>query len=121
MSNSYDADQSENEIDRTTTSSMEKDSSGEFDALLTLPPVRIISPYQFIARGQCAGLIFLSLSRSLQTLDTDSDLDDFHAVIDESERQLIKARLTLERKRRRTACSPRDEHTLVSLSFDRFN
>jgi hypothetical protein len=45
--------------------------------------------------GGVAGLV-----GNKQVLDSDSDLDDFNYVINETERQLIKARQSLEKKKR---------------------
>ena len=47
-----------------------------------------------------------------QHIDSDSDLDDFNYVINESERQLIKVRQILNKKQR-------FEHA-ISLSNDHF-
>ena len=40
------------------------------------------------------------LTANSQVFDSDSDLDDFNYVVNETERQLIKARLSLEKKKR---------------------
>ena len=50
-----------------------------------------------------------------QQLDSDSDLDDFNYVINETERQLFKTRQSLEKKKRHQ----QQQQQLTSISNDR--
>ncbi len=45
-----------------------------------------------------------------QVLDSDSDLDDFNYVVNETERQLFKARQSLEKKKRQQPLAFNDRH-----------
>ena len=54
-----------------------------------------------------------------QVLDSDSDLDDFNYVLNETERQLFKARQSLEKKKRQQplAINDRNLRKYVNYAF----
>ena len=45
-----------------------------------------------------------------QRVDSDSDLDDFNYVLNETEKQLLKARQSLEKKKRQQPYALNDRH-----------
>ncbi len=57
-----------------------------------------------------------------QVLDSDSDLDDFNYVVNETERQLFKARQSLEKKKRQQPLAFNDRHLrkYVNILFRNF-
>lgn len=50
------------------------------------------------------------LTANSQVFDSDSDLDDFNYVVNETERQLTKARLSLEKKKRQEPLAINDRN-----------
>ncbi len=56
-----------------------------------------------------------------QALDSDSDLDDFNYVLNETERQLYKARQSLEKKKRQQpfALNDRNLRKYVNHAFEK--
>jgi len=50
------------------------------------------------------------LGGNKQVLDSDSDLDDFNYVLNETERQLYKARQSLEKKKRQQPLASNDRN-----------
>ena len=56
-----------------------------------------------------------------QALDSDSDLDDFNYVLNETERQLYKARQSLEKKKRQQpfALNDRNLRKYVNDTFEK--
>ncbi|CAF1643968.1 unnamed protein product, partial [Adineta ricciae] len=74
----------------------------------------------FLRTNNCSSLLISRLSNK-QQFDSDSDLDDFNYVINETERQLNKTRQSLEKKKRRQqapSSSQTTDHSQRKLVFD---
>ena len=52
-----------------------------------------------------------------QVLDSDSDLDDFNYVLNETERQLYKARQSLEKKKRQQPFALNDRNLRKYVNY----
>jgi hypothetical protein len=52
-----------------------------------------------------------------QALDSDSDLDDFNYVLNETEKQLYKARQSLEKKKRQQPYAINDRPNFIYFNY----
>jgi hypothetical protein len=66
--------------------------------------------------GGVAGLV-----GNKQVLDSDSDLDDFNYVLNETERQLYKARQSLEKKKRQQSFALNDRNLRKYVNYSLSN
>jgi hypothetical protein len=61
------------------------------------------------------------LGGNKQVLDSDSDLDDFNYVLNETERQLYKARQSLEKKKRQQPFALNDRNLRKYVNYSLSN